>query len=139
MLLSLFTLLYYVYVVFDFFTQMNLFIDPIDLQEEVDVEKPPREIPDPGSRYRYNLELLSPPVKRPSNIHVVEVIKRDEPTQEAQLQVQPDSSGQTTTTTAADQSSSPSTRISPTQRPIRPYLHQSQRKNVSFVDEAKKD
>jgi len=86
MLLSLFTLLYYVYIVCDFFSQMKFFFDPADLNplaeisgaaadgDHQQVEKqqpsppsataaPPRGSSKSPTTYSYNLELLNPPVK----------------------------------------------------------------------------
>ena len=49
MLMSLFTLLYYIYIVTDFFTQMKFFVDPADLSP--DYESRHSADPDEGKYY----------------------------------------------------------------------------------------
>ena len=54
--MSLFTLLYYIYIVTDFFTQMKFFVDPADLSP--DYESRHSADPDEGKYYTVSKQKL---------------------------------------------------------------------------------
>lgn len=145
MLLSLMTLSYYVYVVMDFFSQMKLFVDPEDLNVwenpqqiksyhqsdvkpiQVEFRQPDPETPSPESKP--SPEVPQRPHSRLGEPKSVQVEFQTTDLQPVDRPIQVE---------AKRSMSNLEIEVGPEipKKPVRPYSHQSQRKNVSFVDEA---